>query len=799
MLRALKILVAAVLSAAAAAAGLSAAALLLLFYAPFTEQVVFPLVSRFSPITIEGTVLSSSPVGHLQVRDLRIIDDKKPLVSAESGRADFLGEALLKGDLQIAKLSLESPVFRVQSMAEQGSPQPSEAAGGAFDWIIQSLTVKNAELVLVRQGGSEGGQQTVKIAKGSGGATNLGPDSAAKINLSGSLVFDSPQLNVASDRGSVDVEIAFGRGMDVERIGGSASFPELAVEKKDLQFEGTDLSFTGALVPLDQGVRFNEVEVAQQERPGKISVSGFYPTDDEGRSSPPLAFTLTDVPASMLNPLLAESQQITGGKVSGEISLSSEPQNLTVRGNIEGSGIELQRLAEPFEFAADIDFVSNRGGDYSLRGNARGGTFVIESMAYDAAIELDLTYKNGMAECNDCYIHLIDQSVPNEETPDQSVELQIASAVVDTTPTDGRISFESKIETASYRAIEGNNLAVAGSIGNERIEVNNISGTLADADVNLQGWTTREPLGEEFHMRGTVEGLSLTELDKTLRAEPRNPVRGTVDILSFNFSGASLLSAPLNKDLRGRVEGKFTKVYLPRALEDVPPFNLVFLPFQVAGSTIRMLPTSVLPGLLKTTGAEIGEFFRSSQQLHIDKGTVKLRAEEGVVELSDVAFDTTILPHVNLGGKIYPDHELDMHSTLALLGVELSLPIGGTLAKPRPNIRQFAQHFTTRLGISVAKLPLTAVNTLRANMPCFLKGVGLATGCDEDGEDQDYYRELAAKELPATQDQAPGGTTSPSTPLVLEQSGWRDELASIQEPKSAEASEKSVSSSGEKK
>jgi hypothetical protein len=212
---------------------------------------------------------------------------------------------------------------------------------------------------------------------------------------------------------------------------------------------------------------------------------------------------------------------------------------------------------------------------------------------------------------------------------------------------------------------------------------------------------------QDYKLSLQAEKINIESL-KILYDELQNRgLRGQIKNLKITASGSSSDSAVLTKTLNANLNFDADDIYMPKELMDVPPFNIIFIPFTAISSAFSIIPKEILPDDLVDAGIGISDAVKDLQTFRLSQGKFDLRIADETVFLEEVQLGTSISGDLYFSGLMKFNNEIEINSGVTLLGVRVPLPITGTLDSPRPDVTQFVKGIFTEFGLSVLKLPVT--------------------------------------------------------------------------------------------
>ncbi|MEZ4753765.1 MAG: AsmA family protein [Bdellovibrionota bacterium] len=237
-----------------------------------------------------------------------------------------------------------------------------------------------------------------------------------------------------------------------------------------------------------------------------------------------------------------------------------------------------------------------------------------------------------------------------------------------------------------------------------------------------------KPENLEYEINFSGRDIDLKQLAGLLKTEDsESKLSGTLSEAEVKLSG--LKSGIKN----GNINLKVKDTDVDQKLQNVFPFNILFLPFTSINKVVSLIPTSIFPDAVLGVLGNVEETISDSQGLVIKEGTIKCLIENGNYNIETAIFNMKTLPTVNFPGTINSDGSLRINSSIGILEHKLPLPIRGTASLPYPDILKFAQELT----LEIASTPL---NTLKS-AGSILEGLdptGLFSSDDSsESEDQD--------------------------------------------------------------
>jgi hypothetical protein len=221
-----------------------------------------------------------------------------------------------------------------------------------------------------------------------------------------------------------------------------------------------------------------------------------------------------------------------------------------------------------------------------------------------------------------------------------------------------------------------------------------------------------------FDNGGTFSLSTSGRLDQTLqvkaRAEKVNVLpfaalmQGEGELLEGNLDSfdLNLSLAPLNprKTITGAVRTKISRLIVPSTLQSQVPFNILFLPFDALITVFGGTLNAVLPASISSISDGIRQVLDDAGRLGIEKGTINLDFDRGKITCPHVEIDTKNLPDFTIKGSVTAEDKLDFTIFIALLKLNLPLPVAGSLSTPLPDIVYLGPEIVRGLGLSVGNI-----------------------------------------------------------------------------------------------
>ena len=195
-----------------------------------------------------------------------------------------------------------------------------------------------------------------------------------------------------------------------------------------------------------------------------------------------------------------------------------------------------------------------------------------------------------------------------------------------------------------------------------------------------------------------VKDFNLAVLLKLADSEIKDVDHGQVDEIDFTATGN------LNEDLlnsKGSLKVNATDIWLPSKLQDLIPFNIIFLPFEIILAALEEIGAALLPGELGKQIETLSAALSEAGRLKISEAALDVDFDKKAIQINKLAISPNLLPSIEVTGSISPDKKLDLITNIKLLALNLRVPIAGTTESPRPDLVALVPEIIKGLGLSV--------------------------------------------------------------------------------------------------
>jgi hypothetical protein len=178
-------------------------------------------------------------------------------------------------------------------------------------------------------------------------------------------------------------------------------------------------------------------------------------------------------------------------------------------------------------------------------------------------------------------------------------------------------------------------------------------------------------------------------------------LEGNLDLLDIDLSLAP--NSP-RTSITGKTRVNLSRFIVPSTLHGQVPFNILFLPFDALITVFGGTLNAILPKSISSISDGIREVLDDAGRLGIEKGVIDLTFNQGEIACNKVEIDTKNLPDFNIKGKVTAKDGLDFTIFIALLKLNLPLPVAGTLSTPLPDVVFLGPEIVRGLGLSIGNI-----------------------------------------------------------------------------------------------
>jgi hypothetical protein len=184
-------------------------------------------------------------------------------------------------------------------------------------------------------------------------------------------------------------------------------------------------------------------------------------------------------------------------------------------------------------------------------------------------------------------------------------------------------------------------------------------------------------------------------------------LEGNLELLDIDLSLAP--NSP-RTSITGRTRVDLSRFIVPSTLHGQVPFNILFLPFDALITVFGGTLNAILPKSISSISDGIRQVLDDAGRLGIEKGVIDLAFNQGEIACNKVEMDTKNLPDFNIKGKVTAKDGLDFTIFIALLKLNLPLPVAGTLSTPLPDVAYLGPEIVRGLGLSIGNIAGSAAS-----------------------------------------------------------------------------------------
>jgi hypothetical protein len=280
---------------------------------------------------------------------------------------------------------------------------------------------------------------------------------------------------------------------------------------------------------------------------------------------------------------------------------------------------------------------------------------------------------------------LVAQRTP-EPSPAASTKLPLLDASV-------------KIDKAIYQKLGISNIAVDVSVPKPGT-INRATLSAAFDGAGTLSASLSGGLDSTFHVKANAQKLNILPLAALAQGEGQL-LEGVVDLLDVDLT---LAPAAPRSSINGRTQLQLSRFIVPSTLHGQVPFNILFLPFDALITVFGGTLNAILPKSVSSISEGIRQVLDDAGRLGIEKGTIDLDFNQGKIACNKVEIDTKNLPDFTIKGSVSATDKLDFTIFIALLKLNLPLPVAGTLNTPLPDVLYLGPELVRGLGLSIGNI-----------------------------------------------------------------------------------------------
>jgi hypothetical protein len=251
-----------------------------------------------------------------------------------------------------------------------------------------------------------------------------------------------------------------------------------------------------------------------------------------------------------------------------------------------------------------------------------------------------------------------------------------------------------------------------------------ISDVKLDVNIPKSNHIEKAQFSAKFDGGGNLSVNSSGTIDQTINLKAKADKVNVLPLAALALSGDELLEgnldlldldlsiAPNNPrtTLTGKTRVNLSRFIVPSTLHGQVPFNILFLPFDALITVFGGAINAILPKSVSSISDGIREVLDDAGRLGIEKGVIDLAFNQGEISCNKVEIDTKNLPDFNIKGKVTAKDGLDFTIFIALLKLNLPLPVAGTLSTPLPDVVYLGPEIVRGLGLSIGNIAGSAAS-----------------------------------------------------------------------------------------
>jgi len=642
-------------------------------------------VKLFSEISLEGLDI------HCNEADMRCLESLPVSLKASSLKVAYDLWHLVSRQLVITSLTgtKVAVTFTAGSTAKSGAPSPASVTSS-------SAPISTPTSTPTPSSSSNSGGFSIKIAN-----VALRDSSFRYIDPSNNAQYTLEQIKL-------DIPNAESHGDSVLQL-----HTRVSIASKDLTFKNELL--TGS-VTLRNAKMFapQKIEVsatAGSASPAPLELNGSLTFSAAPYTAQKVSITKATVRESLLTLLGIKREPISDFEyeVRGDYTFKQPaPSTIDIRVNkatLSSSGHNLKgsQASATLQLHPDSISITNGSAELVTNGTKAAKVDISGSLAFDPySKQSKLVLKAPQVDFDQLQAltpPVVTPASDSTQPKPQAEKAQVASSTPPQIPKLPLVNASVQIDKAVC----------------QKMGISNIS-----ADVAIPTTTTieRATFGATFDGAGTISASAAGDLQSTVtlkaKAERVNVLpfaalaqksgellEGNIDLFDLDIS---LAPKTPRTTLTGKAQLKISRFIVPSTLHGQVPFNILFLPFDalitVFGGTIN----AILPSSVSSISDGIRQVLDDAGRLGIDKGIIDLAFDQGKISCQQVEIDTKNLPDFTMKGSVSATDRLDFTIFIALLKLNLPLPVAGTLSTPLPDVVYLGPEVVRGLGLSIGNI-----------------------------------------------------------------------------------------------
>lgn|GEM_PF-3348740 len=306
---------------------------------------------------------------------------------------------------------------------------------------------------------------------------------------------------------------------------------------------------------------------------------------------------------------------------------------------------------------------------------------------------------------------------PNTPAPGESDAAPKASTTPEATPTPAApqstsntmklplVDAQVAIDRATYQKTGISDLKLDVSIPkNTQIERAQLNAKFDGG--GILSLSTSGMLDQAVSFKAKAEKVNILPLAAAIQSGDEL-LEGNLDLLDIDLSIAP--NSP-RTSITGKTRVNLSRFIVPSTLHGQVPFNILFLPFDALITVFGGTLNAILPKSISSISDGIRQVLDDAGRLGIEKGVIDLAFNQGEIACNKVEIDTKNLPDFNIKGKVTAKDGLDFTIFIALLKLNLPLPVAGTLSTPLPDLVYLGPEIVRGLGLSIGNIAGSAAS-----------------------------------------------------------------------------------------
>jgi hypothetical protein len=685
---------------------LAGAAVVALFHDSTLTQYTIPWLRSSVGLALEADHVTHDVSGTLTAQNLRLDLNGTVLISAKKFVATYVPFDLLSGTLSISSGSIEGGRVVVNtdlSKDEKRAQEEENSDEGAFPMSLREIHLSRFSFELI-----QGGRSTVTVHDTDATVTSYSSGGSLKGSLRGKVRYGDRGFEIASDSpltASVSGKInQFGVP---DTIAWDLNSEQVVVHHPSLRSDlpPVGLASKGHLIlPTNRKLlelSFKDLVLEHGDLP-------FFETSANLKlsSSPKYAVSLKQLNLKAFEGVYGEIPFIHEGQLAGALDITQQKNTLKVQGSLtctackahshspSASDIGVKTTVEKVDSLLKISetTLSQKHTQATLLDVDITGSYSLPFGSPDSALYLvfrDFAVEKVVAEFS-----------PTPPLPPSSppvIEATIKEK--ETHPQVPDITLALQVDTGTLE-FKGYSIATLSSslmIQPEAAEIRSLNLKTGKGTLSARG-RYHETNGLELLI---VDGNSLPFI--TLYEGDTSKL-GTIPVLKIDLQRKASEEDGTKVGLTGSVSAQITNVNLPTKVQQVPPFNLFFLPFQIVQQIGSYVGETILPEIFVETSDDIAQKLSEQGRVSLRKGELDLTFVTDTINIEKAKFRTDILPTITMSGDIEDYSDLALVIRTDIAGLLLPITVGGTLNRPRPDLLNLAPELIKSLGASTINI-----------------------------------------------------------------------------------------------